>query len=257
MSCIDDDWLIVLPDNKEVLFKKHNKVGLLENLLEKLDNFLILKQEKYDDLFNSVFIVHQRVLRLRAAFVDKLYCERDKIIWKRNNQEVIDFFQECIDDWPSFRVRQRRHFCFYLGEDNLLDDVLHPDKKNTWPMMYFKKDHYQKIEPKIVQDYTIEPSFKLTKHQEQLVYREANTFVVELDRLITQLMEDPFYKDHCFDPFFDQCRSVRIHLTELRQDCVEKYVGGEEAKILKDIFEGRINILWDTELFKKTRKDQR
>lgn len=253
-SFVED--LFVLPNDRELLFKKHNKLCLFEQLIEKLDTFLVLKKETYDDMFETVFIVHCNILQLRDVFVKKLYSDKDKVWWRKTNQEMLEFLDESLQCWPELRKRQRHHLCFYLGE-NILDDALHPDKKNNWPLLHFKLANYMSTEPQIVRNHQEEPNFRLTKDKEEIVYRLLNSFVTELDTLIQQIMEDPFYEAECFDEFFATCQSLRIDLTIVRQHCVDKYVRGQEAKYLIEFFDERVCHLRDYSLLKETRNDQR
>lgn len=256
MTLPTEECSFVLPDDFQLLVKKHNKLCSLEQLLEKIDSFLVLKEQKHDDLFEQVFVIHGKVLRLREQFVTKLYADHDKVWWKKSNQLMSNFIDESLVHWPRFRDTQRHHLCFYLGED-ILDEAIHPQKKNKWPMTHFKIINYEIAEPKIVHEFKGEPNFNVPKTIERILFRELNNFVIELDRSLKLLIEDSFYKEECFDSFLFDCQELRIGLTRLRKECVEKFLGGEDAEILMSVFDERIRILWDKQSFEENREKQR
>jgi hypothetical protein len=245
-----------LPNDREnVWVKKHNKLANLEQLLEKLDSFLVLKNPKYDDFYKKIVVIQAQVLALREVFVKKLYTDKDKVLWQKSTEEIKDFLDEAFLYWPETRVTQRHHLCFYLGKD-LLEEAVHPDKRHQWPMTHFMMSKYKWVEPKEVHDFKEEPNFKTSKTNERILFRELNFFLTELYHSLDQVFNDDFYRDECFDVVCQNAHELLIDILKLRQKCIEKYIGGEDAYNLNLFYSGRIEIL--TELkFDDFRKTQR
>jgi len=220
---------------RDTLVTQNNSLAEKEKLCYKiLSNFLILKNEKYDQLMLCLFQLNLKFLILRICLVELLYSSEDRVLILKNLNEKKNFFEECILFWPQVRITERNHYCFYFGS-NFVAEALNEDSRQSWPLTHFSAISYCN-EPEVVQNFVGQPNYDLDINQKRIVFRTVNNVFIEFYNLLCNWFLDDFWRNESVDHIFKMISPAKLLILQARKEFVRLYIGGPDAKYLCDFY---------------------